>query len=718
MSRMGLMVPNIKRVSTLTHGCGRARRWAFDIIAPMNPSLLLLLVLSAPASAAAPDPRLRYDWTAEEIGPACQAAEDRAEGRLREVAALEASSRTFANTVRELNAAYYDLLDEMGSAVFLKDVSTDARIREAATACSTRLDEFDIRTFAREDLFAAVRAYADKNDPLPERDARLVSKLLQDYRRNGLALPAETRAEIQQLQTRLVKLKTEYERNLNEVKDFLAVSSAQLAGLPQGFIDGLDKLPDGLFKVTLDYPDYIPFMRNARDAQARMRLEALFNTRGSTTNVRLLEEAIAVRHRIAQLLGYPTHAAFVLEPKMAGSPEAVQAFLDRLAGKLRPLAESDLQVLTAMKTAEEGPGDPVLRAWDFAYYDNQLKKAKYAVDDELVKEYFPLDAVMDGMLTIYQRLLGVRFEKVVPAEAWHPEVQLYRVVDAGDRRLLGHFYMDLFPREGKYKHAAAFTLVQGRERADGSFQPPVCSIVANMSKPTADAPSLLKHSEVETLFHEFGHIMHIVLLRAPHGYNRTTEFTVAQDFVEAPSQMLENWVWNKDILKGISAHYKDRSKKLPGDLLKRMIAAKNLNNGLVYSRQVFLASVDLRYHTVEPGFDSTALWSRLRSELSLIPMTPGTLPQASFGHLMGGYDAGYYGYLWSEVYAADMFSRFEREGLLSAAAGRSYRESILEPGRSKDEGAQLRAFLGREPNEDAFLRVIGFSEAKSPSSSK
>ncbi|HVE14221.1 MAG TPA: M3 family metallopeptidase, partial [Elusimicrobiota bacterium] len=269
---------------------------------------------------------------------------------------------------------------------------------------------------------------------------------------------------------------------------------------------------------------------------------------------------------------------------------------------------------------------------------------------------------------------------------------------------LAHFYMDLYPREGKYKHAAAFPLVSGRLLAGGAYQQPAAAIVANFNKPTAEAPSLLTHQEVETFFHEFGHIMHMTLTKAK--YARFSGSGTAQDFVEAPSQMLENWVWRPEIVKRLSGHYKSPAKTLPRDVLDRMIEAKNLDSGLKYLRQAFFATYDMALH-LGTDADPDALYARLMEEISLIPMTPGTRPAASFGHLMDGYDAGYYGYLWSKVYAQDMFSRFEAEGVMSPKLGALYRKEILEPGGGRDEAVSLRAFLGREPSETPFLKSIG-----------
>jgi len=662
--------------------------------------------LSAQEKPQPPSVHLNFFVTPEEIGRQCRFAMEKAEKRYRKLAKMQDAKRTFENTPAFFQDVESDLDDESKSLIFLKNVSTDKEVREASHECGTMLKQFMVEIYTREDLYAALKGYAAKGERLEGEDKKLLEKILLEYRRNGLELEAEEREKIKALKKRLVELEAEFGKNLIEVKDYLAVTREELEGLPEDFIERLEPLEEGKFKVTLDYPDYRPFMRNAKSADARRRLQEKYHNRAADKNVKLLEEAIKLRREIAEILGYPTHAHYVLEDRMAKDPARAQEFLERLRSQLNEKAEEELQELSSLKKQEEGPhADPEIRAWDFAYYHNLMKKTKYDVDEEKLKEYFPLELVTQGMLSIYQRVLGLVFREVKPPYTWHPDVQLFEVRDAHTEELIGYFYMDLFPREGKFKHAAAFDLVQGRRLEDGSYQKPVSAIVANLNKPAAGKPSLLKHGELRTFFHEFGHIMHEVLTKAT--YTRFSGTTVAWDFVEAPSQMMENWIWDAQILESLSGHYKDLTQKIPEALVQRMVEVRNVDSGLRYLAQVFYASVDMAYHTKPEVKNSTELYGELQKRIALIEMTPGTHPQASFGHLMGGYDAGYYGYLWSEVYAQDMLTRFEKRGLLSDEVGQEYRRLILEPGSSVEEADQIRKFLGREPNEEAFLRSIG-----------
>jgi thimet oligopeptidase len=476
----------------------------------------------------------------------------------------------------------------------------------------------------------------------------------------------------------------------------------QLAGLPESYIEGLKRVErDGreFYRVSLEYPDLHPFMAHAEDASLRKELFLKEQVKGGAENVARLEEAIGVRGEIARRLGYESWAAYVLEPRMAKEPAAVRRFLDDLRTKVDVKAALDRQGLADASMEHRGRRE--VDIWDWRFYHNRLLKTKYAVDDFAVAEYFPLDACLQGMYDAFQRLLGVRFDKV-EASAWHPDVEAFDVYEASGGEPFARFYMDLFPRPNTYGHAAAFTLRSGRRRADGSYQRPVSAIVANFTKPGPGRPSLLRHSEVETLWHEFGHILHQVLTRTAFG--RFSGTATERDFVEAPSQMLEHWCWERDVLRSFSRHY-ETGEPLPDALIDGLLAAKNLDSGVMTLRQLFFASLDFAYHTPGFGGDTTAV-TRALHEITGFPFPEGTHFQSGFGHLFG-YDAGYYGYLWSQVFGDDMYTRFEGAGALDEATGLEYRAAVLARGGSVDGSAMVQEFLGREPNNAAFLRGLG-----------
>ena len=509
----------------------------------------------------------------------------------------------------------------------------------------------------------------------------------------------EQRTRLRACFDELVELGNRFRQAIDDSDDGIEVNREDLDGLPESFIGGLKRV-DGRYRVSLDYPEFYPFMSNARSSELRRELFVKEQTKAGQPNIERLERAIAVRNEIAQLLGYDSWAAYAIEPRMAKRRETVAAFIKDLRDRVAIKAAADIALLADAREAALGSRD--VNIWDWRFYHNELMKTTFALDEFAVAEYFPMDACLDGLFAVTQGMLGVRYEEALDAPAWHPDVRAFDIYEADGSSPFARFYMDLFPRPNKYGHAAAFTLHRGRRLADGSYQHPASAIVANFTKPTPDQPSLLRHSEVVTLWHEFGHILHQTLTRAQR--SRFSGTATERDFVEAPSQMLEHWCWEPAVLRSFARHYQT-GEPLPEDLMASMIAAKNASSGITTLRQLLFATLDLAYHS--PGFDgdTTATLATLH-DVSGFPFTEGTHFQSGFGHLFG-YDAGYYGYMWSHVFGDDMYTKFEEAGPLNPEAGAFYRKTILERGGSVDGDELVREFLGRETNNGAFLRGLG-----------
>ncbi|MCM2267140.1 MAG: Zn-dependent oligopeptidase [Elusimicrobiales bacterium] len=640
-----------------------------------------------------------FSYTPEQVKNLSETAIKDLEARLKEVAAIPAAQRTFKNTMLAFETATSDFGEAVQVPIMLAYVSDNADLRKAGQELELKISQYSVDLMTREDLFNALNEYAAKGEKLGEVEGRLLEKTLLDFKRNGLGLEPRKKNKIKKLMKELIGIELQFSKNLREVNDALEVTEAELKGLPEDFTARLKKTDKGGRLVTLNYPDYVPFMQNAENADARRRLELLFNNRCAGANIKLMEDAIALRRKIAKLLGYPTFADYVLADRMAKTSETVFEFMDRTQAKLKRKGRKELRARLKLK----GNGGKTLDAWETGYYNNLLKKTKYSIDHEKIKEYFPLETVLKGMFEVFGEVFAASF---VPAQlpVWHKDARAYEVKNA-DGSVAAYFYLDLFPREGKYKHAACFGVRHGRELADGSYELPAAAIISNFSPPSGDIPPLLKFDEVVTLFHEFGHVTHNIFTRAKYGKFSGT--SVSRDFVEVPSKMLENWAYSPEVLRRISGHYKNPSEKLPEKLIKKLIDAKNMDSGMGYLRQIFFSVLDMKYHTAKGKVDTTKVYEKLMKKISLIPMSPGTHPQASFGHLMGGYEAGYYSYLWSEVIAQDLFGAFEAAGVMNPETGKKYRELILAPGRSYDEGDQVRKFLGRPAGEDAFLKSIG-----------
>ncbi len=647
--------------------------------------------------------------TPEQIGAGCAAAIEGCDTAVAAIVGVPSQERTFANTLQALEEATDAVALASGTYAFMGYVTADDALRDTARQWDEKLDKYMVGLSFREDLYAAIRAFANTPEAreLQGEDARLLEHELRDYRRNGFELAPEPRARVREIFDSLVELDVQFRKAIDEWEDCIVLRRAELAGLPDAYIDGLAKVEEGAevrYKVTLDYPEYFPFMSNAESEELRHELYKKEQCKGGPQNVRRLEEAIRLRSEAAKLLGYDSWAAYRVEVRMAKDRAQVDSFLADLRERVAQKAERDFEGLRKAKRDHGGDGE--LHSWDWRFYHNRLMKTRYAVDEFEVAQYFPLDACLDGLFAVTQKLLGVRYEPAIDAHAWHPDVKAFDVFDAGGGEPFARFYMDLFPRPNKYGHAAAFTLRRGRQLPGGGYQKPVSAIVANFTKPGADQPSLLRHSEVDTLFHEFGHILHQTLTRARH--SRFSGTATERDFVEAPSQMLEHWVWEPEVLGSFSRHHRT-GEPLPKTLLEAMIAAKNLDSGVVTLRQLYFACLDFAYHS--PGFsgDTTAVAAALHP-ITGFPFSLGTHFQSGFGHLFG-YDAGYYGYLWSHVFGDDMYTRFEQSGPLDSATGAEYRRTVLERGGSVDGDELVRSFLGREPNNEAFLRGLGLSDS-------
>lgn len=646
---------------------------------------------------------LHFNYQAQDLAPAEAAARVKLEKDLAALIAIPQEERTFENTIMGYERAFDNYGNALGMSGFLSYVSTDKQFRDAANDLQMQISQYMVDVATRRDVYKAIREYTDTNPRLDPVQAKLVKEMLIGFKNSGMDLNDADLEKFKALNKEKAEYIIKFDKNIQEYKDPLAVTQEQLQGLGEDYIQKLSKTDDGKYLVTLDYPDYVPFMQNADDEQARKELEFKFNRRGGQENVELLEKTLTLRREIARLLGYKNHAELRLEDRMAKNPKTVMAFLKDLQKKLKPLGKKEDKEMIAYKNSKTGKNSRTLYSWESGYWSNKFRKENLELDSEKIKEYFPSQVVIDGMLDLFGGVFGITFEPVdIPV--WHPDVKAFKIKDKASGELVAYFYMDLYPREGKYKHAACFGLVEGEEKQDGTYQIPFVAIVANLNKPSGDTPSLLKHSEVETLFHEFGHVLHNALTKAK--YSAFSGTSVSWDFVEAPSQMLERWAWDPQVLKKISKHYKT-GESLPDDLIKRMIAAKNFGAGGMYLRQDFFAQYDMSLHTADTTPDTTKLYFELTKKIRGLPLTKGTIPQASFGHIMGGYDAGYYGYLWSEVIAEDFFGEFKKKGIFNPETGLKFRREILEKGGTLDEEKMVENFLGRPADNKPFLKSIG-----------
>ncbi len=651
---------------------------------------------------------------AQEVPQAIKDAIKRADEAVAKIVAIADFQRTFDNTIGALDDLSVRLDNDTSLILFMQHVSTKDAERDASRAAEEFVSNWLIELGKREDLYRAVKAYADTKPALEGEQKRLLDFTMRDYRRSGMMLPASQREKLKQLEMEINKLGIEFQTLIADDETRVPLLQEELKGVSE---DVLERQPSafGVLMVGMDGPTFTNILDNCENELTRQKVWLAYKRRGGKKNVRVLEKLLKLRAQSAEILGYPTTVDFEVEVRMAKNAKTVAEFYDKLRPIVRKKAEVDFEEFTEAKREHTKNPNAKLMPWDYSYYKNYLKAKKYAVDNEKIAEYFPIDRVVQGLFSITQSLYGLEYRDVTAKAGdlnlpiWHDDVKLYEVYDKGTWKLLGRFYTDLYPRDNKYNHAACWGLRPRKTFTDGSTQVPLAALVCNFTKPTATKPSLLPHDEVETFFHEFGHGLHHILSNCKYG--RFSGTAVARDFVEAPSQMMENWVWSPEVLKTFAKHF-ESEEPLPMELLESMKKARSLGSGIETEHQFYYGLVDQAFHTAKGGnIDTIKKVTDLFSEIELYDRIPETWFHSSFGHMVG-YHGAYYGYQWSLVYAADMFTRFEELGVLNPNAGKSYREKILGRGGSMDEMDMLKDYLGREPKLDSFLKLLGMEPGK------
>ncbi len=623
---------------------------------------------------------------------------------------------TFENTLAALDRTGRQL-DRVSSVFFnLNNAETTKEIQQIAQEVSPMLTEFQNDLLLNEALFKRVKTVYEMRDSLalnPE-ESMLLDKQYKSFARNGANLNEKDKAALRKIDTQLAKLKLLFgEHVLEETNAFEMhlTKEEEVAGLPEGVKEAAAHLAQEKGKegwiITLQYPSYIPFMKYADNRELRKKLSLAFGSKGfqknENNNESIVLEIANLRHQRAQLLGYASHAHFVLEERMAESPENVNAFLANLLEKAQPAAHKEYDELEAY--AKKLHGIDQLQKWDGAYYAEKLKQERFQLDDEKLKPFFPLNSVVEGIFTVAKKLYGLNFEKVETIDVYHPEVQTYQVTDQHGT-LVALFYADFHPRPGK-RGGAWMTSFKPQYIEEGVNQRPHVSIVCNFTRPTATKPALLTFNEVTTLFHEFGHALHGMLANTT--YASLSGTNVYWDFVELPSQILENWCYEKETLELFAKHY-ETGEDIPMDWVKKIKDSSNFHEGMQTLRQLSFGMLDMAWHGSDPSnVTSVKTFEEKAFEpTKLYPDTPETCMSTSFSHIFqGGYSAGYYSYKWAEVLDADAFEYFKQEGIFNAQVAKKFKEFVLAMGGTQDPMELYVKFRGQKPNPEALLRRAG-----------
>ena len=599
------------------------------------------------------------------------------------VAAIKEARPTHASRLlTDWNEVEIALHNAMSAASLISQVHPQESLRSQAEAAEQEGNQLSTDLGLDRDLFE-IFAAADPTG-LDEAAARVLRLTLRDFRRAGVDQDEPTRARLRELGDRELVVDQEFGKNTRDDVRSISVTPGQLAGLPQDYIDAHPVGADGRVTITTDYPDTIPFMTFALDADARRALVLEFNNRAWPVNDAVLQELLGLRAEHAKILGFESWADFDAEVKMIGRGAAIGEFIDQITAAAEVSGRRDLAVLLERLRADRPEVNVVDRA-DSAFYSEVVRRERFDVDAQQVRGYFDFAKVRQGLLDVTGRLFGLSYARVDEAASWHEDVAVYDVQLEGAP--LGRIYLDLHPREGKYKHAAQFDLVAGiRDR-----QLPEGVLVCNFGR------GLMQHSDVVTLFHEFGHLVHH-LLAGRHPWARFSGVATEWDFVEAPSQLLEEWAWDADVLRTFATN--GTGEPIPVGLVAKMRAGEDFGKGTFARTQMFYAALSYRLH-IQPVADITAFVKEIQAAYDLFAHVEGTHFHASFSHL-GGYSSAYYTYMWSLVIAKDLFSAFDREDLFAPETARRYRDTILAAGGSKDAAELVADFLGRPYNVEAF----------------
>ncbi|MDA3861453.1 MAG: Zn-dependent oligopeptidase [Melioribacteraceae bacterium] len=650
--------------------------------------------------------KIQFDnLTPEYIETTTQKTMDDLDKKLSNIYSVPVEMRNYDNTVLAYDKAVDGLNTVWGTFYLMANSHPDDATRNAADKAIVTFAKYGNKISLDEDLYKSFKEYSKTVEAklLIGYQEKFLRETVRDFERNGFALSKEKRDGLKEIQDRLAIISNEFSKNISEYKDFLIVTEEEIKGLDDDYKNARRE-NDGTYKIDLSYPSYRPFMRLSESNDARKRLQHKYLNRAADKNLVILEKLALNRKELAEHLNYNSYAEYIQETRMARNPETVWEFEQNLINKVREKGKLDYEEVLAIKKSHTGDDTAEeVYNWEYSYYSNILKKENYQVDNEEVKKYFELGNVVDGLFKITQALFGVEYKKVENPSVWQSDVTMYEVIDNG--KIIGRFYLDLYPRDNKFGHAACFGIQNGMKTDEG-YQIPTVALECNFPQPIDDVPALMSHSQVNTFFHEFGHVLHNMLTQT--NLSSFSGTSVSRDFVEAPSQIFENWTWDYESLTMFAKHY-ETGEVLPKELFNKMVAAKNVGSGIATLNQIFYGLIDMTIHdkyNANEARTTTDIVKELQSSITFTPFTEGTNLQASFGHL-NGYAASYYGYLWAKVYAQDMFSVFEEEGILNPEVGKRYREFILAQGANEEPMELVKKFLGRDPNAEAFYRSLG-----------
>lgn len=616
-----------------------------------------------------------------------------------EVASVPLDKVTYKNVISPLAELESEQFPLVQSCLFPKLVSTSDNVRRASAEAERRIDAHILSCSQREDVYRVIKAFAARGEWVGPEAKRFVQSLIRDFERNGLNLTETKKEEVQRLRSRIDELSMRYVQNMNDDTSSLLFSEDELAGLPAEFPKSLEKAEYGKFKVTLKSHHVAAVLELCKVGKTRNLVAVAHGKKSSRFNLSILEDLVQARHKFARLLGYLNYSDYALDLRMAKTSSKVFEFLEDISASLTESATRELEILKDLKRREEG--ELPFGIEDLLYYVKKVEEQQFDLDFGALKQYFPVTLVLSGIFKIFQDLFGLRFEEIIGADIWNFDVRVFSVFDLTSGELLGHFYIDLYRREGKYGHTCVVALQNGAVGLNGTRQIGVALLMSQLEKDICGIPGLLRFSEVVNLFHEFTHVVQHLCNRA--SFARFSGLRIDPDFLEIPAKLLENWCFESFSLKLISGFHQDITKPINDDVCQALKRWRNSFSALKLKQEVLYCLFDQIIHSAE-NVDIVELFKHLHSKVMLgLPMLDGTNPASSFPRCAVGYEATCYSRIWSEVFAADIFASKFQDDLLNQYVGMQFRKKVLGPGGAKEPVEILSDFLGREPSIQAFI---------------
>ena len=653
---------------------------------------------------------LQFEKSPTEVEQNIDQALAKAEQDLMQMVNISVQSRSFENTVGAVDALLHRLGIVAGRHYLLNSISPDPQIRQVAGKSIDKSNEWENKLYFRTDLYQAIDQYRQKNESLSGERQMLLKDILKEFHNNGLDLPQQQRKLLEKIKLERSLTEQKIKTNIREYKNEIVFTPQELEGIPESALSEIKKDQKGNYLMDPRlYSNYSAIASYAHNADVRKRALLARWQVAQKENIPLLTKVIKLRAKEANILGYKNFAQLRIEDQMAKGPQKVIDFLENISQGLEKKFQTETEILRQIKAQEINDPKTTLETWDGLYYYNKLLKQKYDFDREQMRVYFSMENVIKGVFDVASTVFNIKIEEATPPYKWVDDLRFFVILDKKNNEPLGTLYLDLYPRDGKYAHFAQFSILQGRKLEDDRHQRPIGVLVCNFPKPTPQTPSLLRYNDVNTMFHEFGHALHNLLSKTEFSANHGT--SVPRDFVEVPSQLFEFWIEDKKVLDSFAHHYQHKDQKIPANFLEKIKAVKKATIARHTRGQIAFGMMDIVLHTQikeSDNFNIADITNKIMEKYYIAPPKE-TAFIASFGHVAGGYAAGYYGYQWALAIAYDLATVFQQapNGYLNETIGLKLRQEIYETGKRREVEDSIKAFLGRDWNTKAYLKDLG-----------